>query len=107
MSRPLEGVKVLDLTRLVSGGMYGMLLADAGADLVKVEVPGRGDTLRAWNPYWWKVYGRGKRSITVDLGKPRGQDLIRKLAVRADVLAENFLWANSKAGVWARMNYGR
>ncbi len=90
MSRPLEGVKVLDLTRLVSGGMYGMLLADAGADLVKVEVPGRGDTLRAWNPYWWKVYGRGKRSITVDLGKPRGQDLIRKLAVRADVLAENF-----------------
>ncbi len=57
-----------------------------------IEVPGRGDTLRAWNPYWWKVYGRGKRSITVDLhhGKPRGQDLIRKLAVRADVLAENF-----------------
>ena len=69
MSRPLEGVKVLDLTRLVSGGMYGMLLADAGADVVKVEVPGHGDTLRAWNPYWWKVYGRGKRSITVNLAK--------------------------------------
>lgn len=90
VSRPLEGVKVLDMTRLVSGGMYGMLLADAGADVVKVEAPGSGDTLRAWNPYWWKVYGRGKRSITVNLATSRGQDLIRKLAAHADVLAENF-----------------
>ena len=90
MSRPLEGVKILDLTRLVSGGMYGMLLADAGADVVKVEAPGHGDTLRAWNPYWWKVYGRGKRSITTNLANPQGQGLIRKLAVKADVLAENF-----------------
>ena len=90
MVRPLEGVKVLDLTRLVSGGLYGMLLADAGADVVKVEAPGSGDTLRAWSPFWWKVYGRGKRSITVNLGKRRGRELVRSLAARADVLAENF-----------------
>ena len=90
MSRPLEGVKVLDMTRLVSGGLYGMLLADAGAEVVKVEAPRRGDTLRAWNPFWWKTYGRGKRSITADLARPQGRDLIRKLAARADVLSENF-----------------
>ena len=50
MPPPLEGVKVLDLTRLIVGGFYGMLLADAGAEVVKIEVPGRGDTLRAWAP---------------------------------------------------------
>ncbi len=90
MTAPLEGVKVLDLTRLISGGLYGMLLADAGAEVVKVEMPGRGDTLRAWKTIWWKVYGRGKKSVTLDLAKPAGQDILRRLAAGADVLAENF-----------------
>jgi formyl-CoA transferase len=90
MAAPLEGVKVLDLTRIIVGGFYGMLLADAGAEVVKVEVPGRGDTLRAWKPSWWKVYGRGKKSLTLDLNKPAGQELLKKLAAEADVLAENF-----------------
>jgi crotonobetainyl-CoA:carnitine CoA-transferase CaiB-like acyl-CoA transferase len=90
MTAPLEGVKVLDLTRLIVGGYYGMLLADAGADVVKVEVPRRGDTLRAWSPSWWKVYGRGKKSITLDLTKVEGQALLKNLAAEADVLAENF-----------------
>ncbi|MEE9255957.1 MAG: CoA transferase [bacterium] len=90
MPPPLEGVKVLDLTRLIVGGFYGMLLADAGAEVVKIEVPGRGDTLRAWTPSWWKVYGRGKKSLTLDLAKPAGQEILKKLAAEADVLAENF-----------------
>ena len=90
MTAPLEGVNVLDLTRLIVGGFYGMLLADAGAEVVKVEVPGRGDTLRAWKPSWWKVYGRGKKSLTLDLTKPAGQEVLKKLAAEADVLAENF-----------------
>ncbi|MEK6710908.1 MAG: CoA transferase [Nitrospinota bacterium] len=90
MPGPLEGMRVLDLTRLVSGGLFGMLLADAGAEVAKVEVPGRGDTLRAWSPAWWKVYGRGKKSVTLDLGRPEGQEVLRALAARADLLAENF-----------------
>lgn len=90
MAAPLEGVKVLDLTRIIVGGFYGMLLADAGAEVVKIEVPGRGDTLRAWTPSWWKVYGRGKKSLTLDLAKPAGQEILKKLAAEADVLAENF-----------------
>lgn len=90
MAAPLEGVKVLDLTRLIVGGFYGMLLADAGAEVVKVEVPGRGDTLRAWKPSWWKVYGRGKKSMTLALNRPAGQEILKELASKADVLAENF-----------------
>ncbi|MEE9274742.1 MAG: CoA transferase, partial [bacterium] len=90
MTAPLEGVRVLDLTRLISGGLYGMLLADAGAEVVKVEAPGRGDTLRAWAPTWWKVYGRGKKSLTLDLARPRGREILRGLLPSADVLAENF-----------------
>ena len=90
MPGPLEGVKVLDLTRLIVGGFYGMLLADAGAEVVKIEVPKRGDTLRAWKPSWWKVYGRGKKSLTLDLTQTMGQEILKKLAAEADVLAENF-----------------
>lgn len=90
MTAPLHGVKVIDLTRLVVGGYFGMLLADAGAEVVKIEAPGRGDTLRAWRPTWWKVYGRGKKSLTLNLNRPEGQELVKRLAAKADVLAENF-----------------
>ena len=59
--KPLNGVRVLDLSRMVAGGMAGMLLADFGADVIKVEQPGTGDPLRQWttdgHPLWWKVYG--------------------------------------------------
>lgn len=69
MPRPLEGIRVLDLSRLVAGGILGMLLADFGAHVVKVEQPARGDPLRTWTsggrPLWWRVYGRNKRSITL------------------------------------------
>ena len=56
----------------------------------KAAYPGRGDTLRAWKPSWWKVYGRGKKSLTLDLAKPAGQEILKKLAAEADILAENF-----------------
>src|SRR5918999_4410329 len=95
MAGPLAGVRVLDLSRLVAGGVLGMCLADFGADVVKVEQPGRGDPLRTWtadgHPLWWRVYGRNKRSITLDLGTPQGRDLLRRLVPRFDVLVESFV----------------
>ena len=73
--KPLEGVRVLDLSRMIAGGVAGMLLADFGADVVKVEQPGSGDPLRQWTaggePLWWKVYARNKRYITLNLKSPR------------------------------------
>ncbi|HEY6042712.1 MAG TPA: CoA transferase [Anaerolineae bacterium] len=93
--RPLEGIRVLDLSRLVGGGMVGMLLADFGADVVKVEQPGAGDPLRQWThegkPLWWRVYGRNKRSITLDLQQLRGKEILRALVPRFDVLIESFV----------------
>ena len=69
--KPLTGIRVLDLSRLVAGGLTGMLLADFGADVVKVEKPGIGDPLRSWTmegrPFWWQVYGRGKRYVTLNI----------------------------------------
>jgi crotonobetainyl-CoA:carnitine CoA-transferase CaiB-like acyl-CoA transferase len=91
---PLNGVRVLDLARFVSGGHLTTVLADMGADVVKVEQPGSGDGLRAVlvNGYdaYWQVYARSKRSITLNLKHPRGRALLLDLAERADVLTENF-----------------
>jgi crotonobetainyl-CoA:carnitine CoA-transferase CaiB-like acyl-CoA transferase len=93
--RPLEGVRVLDLSRMVAGGVAGMLLADFGADVVKVEQPGTGDPLRQWTtggqPYWWKVYGRNKRYITLNLKTEDGRELLRRMLPRYDVLMESFV----------------
>ena len=73
--KPLRGVRVLDLSRMIAGGVAGMLLADFGADVVKVEQPGTGDPLRQWTtdgePLWWKVYARNKRYITLNLKSSR------------------------------------
>lgn len=95
MAGPMTGLRVLDLSRLVAGGMLGMLLADFGAEVVKVEQPGRGDPLRTWSaggqPLWWRVYGRNKRSITLNLGTERGRDLLRRLVPRFDLLVESFV----------------
>uniref|UniRef100_A0A831X9K6 CoA transferase n=1 Tax=Thermorudis peleae TaxID=1382356 RepID=A0A831X9K6_9BACT len=95
MPKPLAGIRVLDLSRLVAGGMLGMLLGDFGADVVKVEQPGRGDPLRTWTtgdrPYWWRVYGRNKRSITLNMAHPRGRHLLLRLVPRFDVLVESFV----------------
>ncbi len=91
---PLAGVRLLDLTRLVSGAQLGLVLGDLGADVVKIERPGVGDpfrhtTIDGYDAYW-KAYSRNKRSITLDLGHPRGRDLLFSLAGTADLLAENF-----------------
>jgi crotonobetainyl-CoA:carnitine CoA-transferase CaiB-like acyl-CoA transferase len=89
---PLRGVRVLDLTRLVSGAQLGVLLGDLGADVIKVERPGVGDPFRhsGGSDAHWRAYARNKRSITLDLTKPRGRELLLELAARSDLLTENF-----------------
>src|SRR5436190_19104919 len=93
--KPLEGVRVLDLSRMVAGGVAGMLLADFGADVVKVEQPGVGDPLRQWtadgHPLWWKVYARNKRFITLNLKSDEGRALLLRLVPKFDVVMESFV----------------
>lgn len=103
--KPLRGVRVLDLSRMVAGGVAGMLLADFGADVIKVEQPGTGDPLRQWttdgHPLWWKVYGRNKRYITLNLKEPQGRELLQRLVPRFDVVMESFV-----PGTLERMGLG-
>jgi formyl-CoA transferase/succinyl-CoA--D-citramalate CoA-transferase len=95
-SLPLEGVKVLELGSFIAGPFAGQLLADLGADVVKVESPGPGDPMRRWGKMldgrsiWWSALARGKRLISVDLRRPEGRDLVRSLAATCDVVLENF-----------------
>src|SRR2546428_6323067 len=95
MSGALAGLRVIDCSRLIAGGVLATVLADHGADVIKVENPRGGDPLRTWlrdrGELWWKVYARGKRSITLNLAHARGQALLRRLVRHADVLIENFL----------------
>jgi crotonobetainyl-CoA:carnitine CoA-transferase CaiB-like acyl-CoA transferase len=92
---PLAGVRVLDLSRLVAGNMLTHVLADFGAEVIKVEDPKRGDDLRHWNvegvPTFWKVYARNKRSLALDYRSEAGLDVLRRLVGTADVLVENFV----------------
>jgi crotonobetainyl-CoA:carnitine CoA-transferase CaiB-like acyl-CoA transferase len=91
---PLRGVRVLDFSRLVAGNMLSLQLADFGAEVVKVESPGTGDTLRDWREagisVHWKVYARNKKSITLDLKSPEAPGIILDLAAHFDVLIESF-----------------
>ena len=93
---PLKGLKVLDLSIIVAGGTATSLMADFGAEVVKVERPGNGDPLRNWGPFandvslWWKVHSRNKKSITLNLADNAGQDLLKDLAREADLLVEGF-----------------
>ena len=95
-SGPLQGLKVLDLSVIVAGGTASSLMADFGAEVVKVERPGSGDPLRNWGPFyngvslWWKVHSRNKKSITLNLGHAEGQRLLTDLARQADLLIEGF-----------------
>ena len=95
MSRALEGLRVIDCSRLIAGGVLATVLADHGADVVKVENPRGGDPLRTWlgdrGQLWWKVYARGKRSVTLNPTNPRGQDLLKRLIGDADIFIENFV----------------
>jgi crotonobetainyl-CoA:carnitine CoA-transferase CaiB-like acyl-CoA transferase len=91
---PLDGVRVLDLSRLVAGNMLSLQLADFGAEVVKIEDPAKGDPLRDWRiegvSAYWKVYARNKKSLTLNLRAPEGRDLLGRLAAQAQVLIENF-----------------
>ena len=93
--KPLRGVRVLDLSRMIAGGVAGMQLADFGADVVKVEQPGTGDPLRQWTtegePFWWQVYARNKRFITLNLKSAEGVELLSRLVPRFDVVMESFV----------------
>ncbi len=100
----LEGVRVLDLSRILAGPWCSQLLADYGADVIKVEKPGEGDDTRRWGPPWlcdgngqdsgesayFLACNRGKRSVAIDFTEPQGQLLVASLAARADVLIENY-----------------
>jgi len=115
MAGPLSHVKVLDLSRVLAGPWTAQNLADLGADVIKVERPGKGDDSRAYAPPFLKdgqgnetkegayfcAANRGKKSITVDLSKPEGQQLVRELAKGVDVLVENY-----KVGDLARYGLG-
>jgi crotonobetainyl-CoA:carnitine CoA-transferase CaiB-like acyl-CoA transferase len=91
---PLEGVRVLDLSRLVAGNILTHVLADLGAEVIKVEKPGRGDDLRNWKTagvaLWWQVYARNKKSLCLDLRQDSGRELLLRLAETAQVLVENY-----------------
>jgi crotonobetainyl-CoA:carnitine CoA-transferase CaiB-like acyl-CoA transferase len=104
MAGPLSHVRVLDLSRILAAPWAGQILADLGADVIKVERPGAGDDTRSWGPPFLKdrdgadtkeagyylAVNRGKRSITLALDKPEGQRIVRELAKRADIVLENY-----------------
>ncbi len=93
-SCPLDGIRVLDLSRLVAGNMLSLQLADFGAEVIKIEDPRKGDPLRDWRTdnisVHWKVYARNKKSVTLNLRDPEGLDLLRKLVATSQVFIENF-----------------
>ncbi|MBS7541647.1 CaiB/BaiF CoA transferase family protein [Ancylobacter oerskovii] len=92
---PLDGVRVVDLSRLVAGNMTTHVLADYGADVIKIERPGKGDDLRSWRvegvEVFWKVYARNKRSVALDIHDPDGREMLLRLVDTAQVLVENFV----------------
>jgi formyl-CoA transferase len=92
---PLAGIRVLELGQLIAAPVATRILADFGAEVIKVEPPGTGDPLRGWGAgdstsLWWRYQSRGKRLVTADLRQPAGRDLVRRLASHCDVLVENF-----------------
>ena len=92
----LAGIRVLELGQLIAGPFAAKTLADFGAQVIKIEPPGQGDPLRKWRmlhegtSVWWEAQSRSKQSVCVDLRRPEGQDIARRLAAEADVLIENF-----------------
>ena len=92
----LSGIRVLELGQLIAGPFAAKTLADFGAEIIKVEPPGKGDPLRKWRmlrgetSVWWQAQSRNKQSVCIDLRQPEGQALVRKLAETADIIIENF-----------------
>jgi len=92
---PLSDVRVVDLSRLVAGNMLTVYLADFGADVIKVERAGSGDDLRNWREndidVYWKVYGRNKRSLALDLKTDEGMSRLKQLITHSQIFVENFV----------------
>src|SRR5918998_1108943 len=96
-ARPLEGVRVIEMGSLLAGPFCGQLLADFGAEVIKLEPPGKGDPMRVWGRHrkegrtlWWPIIARNKKSVTLNLREAEGQDLARQLISEVDVVVENF-----------------
>ncbi|AKZ64792.1 CoA-transferase [Herbaspirillum hiltneri N3] len=106
-SGPLAGIKVLELGTLIAGPFCSRMLAEFGADVIKVEAPGVGDPLRQWRvlkdgtSLWWSVQARNKKSLTLNMKDPQAQDIARKLALEADIIIENY-----RPGVLEKWNLG-
>ena len=107
----LSHIRVLDLSRVLAGPWATQVLADLGAEVIKVERPGTGDDTRGWGPPWLREESgesayfvstnRGKRSVTIDIARPEGQEIVRRVAAQSDVLVENY-----KAGTLDRYGLG-
>src|SRR5260221_10378989 len=93
-SCPLDGIRVIDMSRLVAGNAVTSQLADFGAEVIKIEDPEKGDPLRAWQTdgvsVHWKLYARNKKSVALSLREPRARELLLDLAASSEVLIENF-----------------
>jgi formyl-CoA transferase len=93
---PLHGLRVLELGTLIAGPYCARLLAEFGAEVIKIEAPGEGDPLRTWRKLhkgtslWWFVQARNKKSVTVNLKRPQGQEIVRRIARGCDIVVENF-----------------
>ena len=115
MTSPLTGIRVLDLSRILAGPWSAQTFADLGAEVIKIERPGTGDDTRSWGPpfltdtdgnetgeaAYFNSANRGKKSLTLDIADPEGQEIVRKLAAKSDVLLENY-----KVGGLARYGLG-
>src|SRR5690606_37730922 len=96
MSKPLSGIRVLEMGQLIAGPFAAKMLAEFGAEVIKIEPPLKGDPLRQWRlihdgtSVWWAVQSRNKKSVTLDLRQPEAHELIRDMVKDVDVLIENF-----------------
>lgn len=102
--KPLEGIRVIDFSTLLPGPMASLLLAEAGAEVIKIERPGHGEEMRSYEPKWGRdsvnfaLLNRGKKSLALDLKNPADREVLRPLLEQADVLIEQF-----RPGVMARL----
>lgn len=105
---PLHGIRVIEVGQLIAGPFCGQYLADFGAEVIKIEPPGKGDPMRQWGnvkvegrTLWWPVLARNKQSVTLNLRESQGQEIFKKLVAQADILVENF-----RPGTLERWNLG-
>ncbi|MDH5255175.1 MAG: CoA transferase, partial [Gammaproteobacteria bacterium] len=120
--RPLDGYRVIEMGQLLAGPFAASMLGYFGAEVIKIEPPGTGDPIRTWRvmkdgvSLWWHSLGRNKKSVTLDLRNPKGRALARELALKADILVENFRpgtlekWGMGPAELWQEnpgLIYGR